>query len=351
MVEAYINFKVIKGIQAGMEYYVAMVPLSLLPKLFVFSQEELPPEIRAQRILNKARIPEMRNYILQNPNSYVFSALTTSIDGDIKFEPISSDPELSIFGRLSVPLSARFLINDGQHRKAAIEAAMKENPRLKNEDISIVMYYDNGLKRSQQIFSDLNRHAIRPTKSLNILYNNRDEFSQLLCKISDEMKMFSGFVEKERASISNRSKALFTLSGLYHGSTAFLQDQPDLDGEEVKQLLISFWETVYENIPEWQDVVNGIMRASDLRRKSVCAHSIALIALGTAGNRLIRKQRELDHDLRNLCKIDWNKSNPLWQGNVVIGNNITGTRSSTAFLVEEISKVLEADSWNQNGQI
>lgn len=171
MDSARFSFPAVKGIQASMEYYVAMVPLDCISKLFTFTDENLPPEIRSQRTLNKARIPEIREYILSNPKSYVFSALTASIDGDVDFEAVQENSNL---GMLSISMAAKLLINDGQHRRAAIEEALKKNPELKYEHISIVLYHDIGLKRSQQMFSDLNRFAIRPTKSLNILYDNRD---------------------------------------------------------------------------------------------------------------------------------------------------------------------------------
>ena len=46
-------FPVIRGIQAQREYYVSMCPMRLLPKLFLFDAEDLVPELRAQRHLNK----------------------------------------------------------------------------------------------------------------------------------------------------------------------------------------------------------------------------------------------------------------------------------------------------------
>ena len=60
------TFPAIRGIQAGREYYASMCPLKLIPKIFLFDEEELVPEVRAQRILNKSRVPEMAAYILQN---------------------------------------------------------------------------------------------------------------------------------------------------------------------------------------------------------------------------------------------------------------------------------------------
>ena len=154
-------FPAVKGIQAQHEYYVSMVPLEVMAKILQFVDEELPPEVRAQRTLNKARIPEIRDYILNNPDSYVFSALTVSVDGDMAFDCIShTTPQI---GTISIAMTSRFLINDGQHRRAAIAEAIKMNPALKNEHISVVFYKDAGLQRSQQrmIHFDQKVHSIR----------------------------------------------------------------------------------------------------------------------------------------------------------------------------------------------
>ena len=58
------RFPVVRGLQAGTEYYIAMVPLKMLSKLFPVDEEEFVlPEYRAQRKLNEARIPIISKYI------------------------------------------------------------------------------------------------------------------------------------------------------------------------------------------------------------------------------------------------------------------------------------------------
>ena len=156
------QFPAVRGIQAGREYYISMVPLKLLAKLFPSDDEIVAPEHRAQRKINEARIPEIKKYILENRNNYVFSALSASIDGEFSF--VSS--ENSDIGILHIDMDSVFLINDGQHRKAAIEAAMQEDDSLGKETISIVFFGDNGLERSQQMFTDLNKHAVKTSNSL-----------------------------------------------------------------------------------------------------------------------------------------------------------------------------------------
>src|SRR5262245_34743133 len=76
-------FTAIRGIQAGREYYAAMCPLKVIPKVFLFDEVELTAELRAQRTLNRTRIPEIARYIVENPRDYIFSSITASVDGDI----------------------------------------------------------------------------------------------------------------------------------------------------------------------------------------------------------------------------------------------------------------------------
>lgn len=158
------KFPVVRGIQAKREYFIAMVPLKMLARLFTIDDEYVLPEYRAQRKLNEARIPVISKYILDNRDSYVFSALAASIDGDFCFKTDNSNQDV---GTLEVSMDAKFLINDGQHRKSSILEAMREDPSLGDETISIVFFADKGLARSQQIFTDLNKNAVKTSNSIS----------------------------------------------------------------------------------------------------------------------------------------------------------------------------------------
>lgn len=85
----YYMFPAVRGMQAGREFYIATCPLLTIPKIFSFDEEEVPPELRAQRSLNKARIPDMVRYLLDNPDNYIFSALTASVAVDVHFEALN----------------------------------------------------------------------------------------------------------------------------------------------------------------------------------------------------------------------------------------------------------------------
>ena len=221
-------FPAIRGVQAGREYYVTMCPLRLIPRLFVFDEEELPPEMRAQRSLNKARVPEMARYIVDNPHSYVFSALTASINAAVQFESFDTEggPAERV-GTLIVPMSAKFVINDGQHRRAAIQQALIDSPELGDESIAIVMFLDIGLDRCQQMFADLNRYAIRPSRSIGVLYDHRDEMSAITKLVVMRSAFFSDLTDMETSNLAAGPASCSRCRRFYHANKALL------DGVEV----------------------------------------------------------------------------------------------------------------------
>lgn len=325
----------VRGVQAGRQYYTVMCPLNVAVQLLKYSDSSLPPEVRAQRVLNKQRIPEMKDYILNNKESYVFSALTASVDGDIEFE---RSPENDRIGTLKISMDSIIIINDGQHRQAAIAQALDANPTLRKEDISIVIFHDQGLKRSQQMFTDLNRHAVRPTKSLNILFDNRDSFSILIKECIEKIPMFRGSVEMEKSTISNRSKALFTLSGIYHASQDLIKSKEWTD-EQKKDSIITFWNAAAENLIPWKRAKERLISPENFRRDYVCAHTIMLRALGSLGHSMTdTPQSEWLGRLAFLQEIDWLKSNEEFQGIVLVKERITASRNNQAAFAKYVEE-------------
>jgi len=310
------SFPAIRGVQAGKEYFVAMSPLRLIPKIFLFDEEEIPPEHRAQRSLNKARVPEICNYILNNPKDYVFSSLTASVDGKMQFTPFSEDPQFSDIGKLSISLDAKFLINDGQHRRAAIEEALKISPELGNETISVVFYQDLGLVRSQQIFADLNRHAVNTTSSLGILYDHRDQLANLTKEIIQKVPFLERYTDKERQSLSKLSPKLFSLSNVFHTNSRILNKKKgEFISDSEREFLKEFWSELCESMTEWKQVINKELSPSELRSNYINAHGVFLEAIGLIGNYLYNNHpTDWKGFVKDLAKIDWSRSNAIWLG-------------------------------------
>jgi DNA sulfur modification protein DndB len=298
-------------------------------EILSFDGPDLPAQLRAQRVLNKARVPQIARYLSSNQTSYVLSAITASIDADARFEPNSLLVNGIRAGELVVPLDARILVNDGQHRRAAIIEALKSSPGLADESVPLVLFLDAGLSRSQQIFADLNRHVIRPATSLNVLYDHRDWVARLARKVAAEVCPFSQLTELEKSSLSNRSSKMFTLSAIHQSTQALLRHRAGESlGEHDETLVVEFWTVVGELIQEWGFLRDG-RTAADLRRVYIHAHAVALHALGTVGNELLSQDPEgWRPRLGSLASLDWTRTNPLWDGRAIQNGRISKSNPS-----------------------
>lgn len=305
------SFPAIRGIQANKEFYSVMCPLEVVSKLFNFYNNEIPEESRAQRILNEKRIPEIRDYICNNLDSYVFSSITASIDGDYKFLPYSENNDLGV---LHISMNSNLLVNDGQHRKAAIDEAIKDEPALKKEHISVVLFVDQGLRRSQQMFSDLNRHAVNVSNSLSILYDQRNPTMKLAKEIlSTNQRLFS-LVEKSNNSIGKKSKKLFTLSSFFEATKRLISDIEFETDQKFREFAIEYWTFIFDNFNEWKHIISGEVTAYSSRQVSLSTYGVIIETIGMLGNEIYKKDiKDWKDKIIQLNFIDWSRTNPFWQ--------------------------------------
>ena len=324
------SFPAVRGVQSGRPCYVAMCPLRLIPKLFVFDEEEVPPELRAQRSLNKTRVPEISRYLVENPANYTISSLTASVDAQVDFIPLSDTGPGQNMGTLAIPMDAQILINDGQHRRAAIEAAIEEAPELGHDHVSVLFFIDQGLKRSQQMFADLNKHAVRPSESISTLYDHRDQQSALARFVVKSVPVFSRLTELEKSSISNRSTKLFTISSIKSASKAFLKKgSKDAVSEQEMEHTAEFWEAVTNAMPDWLAAKDRKIPSSELRLNFVHAHGVTLHAIGIVGAELVlRAPKTWQKKLKRLGDIDWARANEAWEGRAMIQGRMSKARNN-----------------------
>ncbi|MCB0909928.1 MAG: DNA sulfur modification protein DndB [Nocardioidaceae bacterium] len=338
-------FPAIRGTQAGHEYYVTMCPLRIIPRLFLFNEEELPPEMRAQRSLNKGRVPEMARYVVENPDSYIFSALTASVNAEVRFESLAGGSGAAErVGTLTIPMSATFVINDGQHRRAAIQQALAENPALGDETIAIVMFIDVGLQRCQQMFADLNRYAVRPPPSIGVLYDHRDPMAELTRQVVNSNAFLRDATDMENSSLSRRSRKLFTLSAMHTANASLLEGIHEDEFESRVQLASKYWQAVATQFPQWLQASSGEITAGGLREDFIHTHSIVLHALGRVGNALLRKSEDpqvWEQTLMKLKTIDWHRANAaVWEGRATSGGNVSKSRRNVELTTAYIRTTL-----------
>ena len=243
---------------------------------------------------------------------------------------------------LHVPMSARFIINDGQHRRAAMERALRERPELGDESIAVVFFLDVGLDRCQQMFADLNRYAIRPSKSLSILYDYRDDTAQLTKALIAGSPVFRDVVELEKTSLATRSRRLFTLSALYHATGELLAGREETDPQESAELALRYWEAVASQLAEWERVRIGELSAGEVRTDYIHTHGVVLQAIGRVGNALIRRfPKQWEKKITGLRTIDWRRSNgSLWEGRALASGRLSNSGQSMVLTGNAIKECL-----------
>jgi DNA sulfur modification protein DndB len=257
-----VSFPAMQGVIGQRTYYSCLMKLNAIPKMFTFRDwAEFTPEDREQRLLNKKRVPDIARYMLDNEEGYLFASITASYKCDVEFKPLDG----SGLGILEMEFeSANFVINDGQHRCAAIAHAVKENPALGEEAISVLLFPYENRERVQQMFSDLNRNVVKTSKSLDILFDKRDPLADVTLQVCELVPVFKGMVEKDAVSLPIRSPKLFSLAALYDANKDLLEAATKDAGydhsNELVNIAVEYWTAVAKAVPEWSRVKNGDLK-------------------------------------------------------------------------------------------
>lgn len=310
----YYRFPAMRGIQANSEYYACMIPLGILSKIFVNDSSDALPEFRAQRKLNEQRIPEIRDYILNNRDTYVFSALAASVDGHIAFLPMNDSKSI---GELEIGINATFLINDGQHRKAAIIKAIEVDESLANEMIAVVLYKDKGLERSQQMFADLNKHAVNASKSLNTLYDFSSPIALSTKQVVDQIPFLRKYTDKEKDNLAKYAAKLFTLNMICDANKRIIKPPTNFEAET--KFLLDFWTSIVTHMKDWNEMDRGDLSKKELRESYISVQGVTIHAFGKLGHYLYSHQElDIEESLKGLSSIDWTRSNlECWQNRAI----------------------------------
>ena len=312
-------------------YYACVMKLAVIPKMFTFTDwSEFTAEDREQRVLNKNRIPDIARYILDNEDGYLFSSITASYKCSVRFEPLNNADGL---GFLEMDFQeANFVINDGQHRCAAIHHALKENPAIGEESISVLLFPYENKARVQQMFADLNRYVVKTNNPTNILVDHRDTLGRVTLEMCEKVPAFQGLVDKEHQSLPARSEKMFTLYALYDATKELLADKAHTaDGgfDELVSGAVDYWVTVSQFMPDWLKVRNREMRPIELRQENISTHSVVLRALGGVGAELSKHHPSDWKDrLAGLTAIDWNKRNRDWENVCMVANSVVANRQA-----------------------
>jgi DNA sulfur modification protein DndB len=335
------SFLAIRGRQGENDYYLIQCPLRLVPRIFLFDELEVPATMRQIRSLNSARVKEMACYLITRTSSYILAPLVVAVDCEIMFEPLVTD--LLELGRLRIPLTARLVIHDGQHRRAAIQQALAEDPTLADDTVPVMLVLDPGLERSQRLYTDLNQTQVKRNLSQRVLFDQDSPLAALVRQLVEDVPLFKGMTELDKTTISNRSTALFTLSAVYQATQALLDvGRRDPIDSTLAAVAQQFWQELGQVIPEWHWAIQGEVTTAQLRKSFVHAHSVTLLAVGMAGHALIEAcPDDWSERLRILGELDWSRENTaLWEGRAMIRGRMSKARDSAQLTANVLKQAL-----------
>jgi DNA sulfur modification protein DndB len=326
--EMEVHVPAMRGKMGTRTYYACLMPMSAVPKLFKFTDwAGISPDDREQRVLNTKRVPDLAAYITENEDDYLFSSITASYKSEPMFEPFAPGMDIGV---LKLQLEDELIINDGQHRAAGIVKALTAGTNFGQDTLSVLLFPWESTARVQQMFSDLNRFVQKTSKSLDILFDKRDDMAAATLAMMEKVPIFKELTEKEKVSLEVKSTKLFTLAALYDANVELLKGHDKHDIVANAALLTDYWTEVAKHMPDWTKVLSGTKLAIEVRQEKISSHSTVLRALGGLGVDLLGSAADWKAALSGLEAIDWSKKNPEWDNICIIANSVVSNRQARA---------------------
>lgn len=293
----------LKAQMGDWQYYVTVMKLGKIAKECRLA-EEIHPNKDLNELIQReitARVEtEMVPYLLHE-NQRFYGALVVAVyGGDPEFAPVKvaehhliddDDSRHSYgFGLLRFDGSQMYYALDGQHRLKSIQEAIKMNPDLAKEEISVIILKheesQDGLQRTRRLFSTLNRRAKPTTAGQNIAIDEDDAVaivSRLLVKENLLLKKLVSIKLGSKQIQNNKNDYQFIttlaafyetneiLLGCYEGGleidTKFKQFRPSNDDIDAYYSFLEYvWHMMLEKCPGFQQVIKGNKKPGDLRK-------------------------------------------------------------------------------------
>lgn len=304
-----IDIPAIRGYMGSIVYYTATFTFKQIAERVNRVNEELHTSAslrdQIQRSLTSNYV-SIKNYILTQKEHF-FNALVLAVyDGDPTWNELELDfkgNDYYSMGFLRLNGEEIIFPVDGQHRVEGIKEAIKENPELADEAITVILighHNDKGGKeKTRRIFSTLNRYA-KPVKPGDIIALDEDDTVAIVTR--NLLESYSLFMNNNikvglrgsRALSDNDTKSFTSLLTLYEtnriiytyyksrnnkqgklcNSTKitellkFRPEQEELDNFE--RYLISFWDlfcNIFPGLQEYRDAPTDPNAAFKYRNK------------------------------------------------------------------------------------
>ncbi|MCY4615392.1 MAG: DNA sulfur modification protein DndB [Chloroflexi bacterium] len=345
------------------DYFVSVMTLGEASRMIDYAEDvdgwtsETPPELKMQRKLNVQRVEkEMVPYLVANEDHF-YSALTVEVRTaardrvrGLDFESTAQFPGGIEFGQVTLDGTESLYALDGQHRLKSIEFAIRQRPELAGEHIALILVPFGDIAKSQTLFSDLNRNAKTPSKSISLLFAHRDPHARIAKRVAEECALLHGRMNFESTSLSANARQFMTLSTLYEMTRTLLgdigQDVEDEDEQRLACDVVAVLDCLTEAIPAWRKVRDDEEHPAYLRQRELAGHGVAQRALADLARRARAQApagwQKMLKSLDGYTKegqpvVDWRLTNPDWQSVALQGGRVNNTSTSIQLLANELA--------------
>ena len=208
----------LRGIIGDWVYYPTLMKLKDIAQRVGIAEEISQSKALSemvQRFIKEKRGLEIKEYLLKQEQRFFNSLIVAVHEGDpiwyeithleisnqirsqLGAEDIPEDvPEdvIAGIGILSLNGKEKLFALDGQHRLIGIKKAVAENPRLGEDELSIIFIAHKtdpeGMKRSRRLFTTLNKYAAQVSKGETIALDEDDTMAITVRRLVTENHMF-----------------------------------------------------------------------------------------------------------------------------------------------------------------
>lgn len=361
----------IKARMGDWTYYITKMKFGEVAK-----QVELAGEIHPNKNLDDLiqreltnRVGSMTEFLLSEAQHFYGALVVAIYKGNPVFHPIKIDEGHGIvdkvnhsFGLLQMDGSQTYFALDGQHRLESIKAACKDNPDLKDEEISVlVIKHDEskeGLIRTRRLFTKLNRYA-KPTDSkTNIAIDEDDCIAIVTRRLVRELQILKKVVKIDatgkQLNGAKDAKYLTTLSTLYECNLEIsksFRDGTNMDKEflakrpedeyldDLTKYLSDIWSELISGIDHLKRICIIGEKAGDFRVStdgSIWVRPVFQLIAAEIIKRAILNKKNISEIVKSLSKLPSSLDAEPWVH--VLWNpgtkRIVGAKAERAFMVE-----------------
>ncbi len=306
-----IDIPAIRGTLGKLTYYTATFTFKQIAERVKAADDELHTSKSLREQLQRALTDNykgIKEYILTQKEHF-FNALVLAVyDGDPTWNELEfeyNDIRYHSMGFLHLNGKERIFPVDGQHRVEGIKSALEENPKLKDETITVIFIGHHntreGKEKTRRIFSTLNRYA-KPVSLGDIIALDEDDIVAISTReLLENCPLFMNEnvkIDKKssKALADNDDKSFTSLITLYETNkiiytyyksnydhqrkiynakkiAEFLKFRPNQQEiDDFYGYLLNFWYMFIETFPgvkHYVDNCNSEKAASDYRNKEI----------------------------------------------------------------------------------